>query len=164
MTAHPYRQLWENRDLEAWGDALSNDVVIFSPMLKRPFTGKASALELFEILLGALKDVEVTDEFLEGPSNAFFWRANVGSETIEGADLIRHDSSGMIVEIRVLIRPLVDIATFGEVVGPLLAGRRGVVRGTIAALVGKPLRLILRLVDAIATRLVSPNASRGIDG
>lgn len=154
MPVHPYRELWETRDLGSWADALSDDVTMYSPMFKTPFKGRETAMELFEVLLATLQDFEITEQFSDHDTHAFFWRATAAGNTIEGADLIRHDVNHKIVEIRVLIRPLVGIAAFGEVMGPPLARRRGRSRGWIAAVVSKPLRMFLGIVDAVATRLV----------
>ncbi len=156
MPSHPYRELWQTRDLGTWGDALAADVVVRSPMLKTPFHGRDTTLELFDVLLGVFGDFRITDEFEDGAAHAFFWRATSKRRCIEGADLVRHGDDGKIAEITVLIRPLADIGTFAAAVGPVLARRRGSVAGFLATLVSAPLRLFLVAVDAVATRLIQP--------
>ena len=151
---HPYRRLWEGRDLESWLLALADDIALYSPMLKRPFRGRESARELFEALLGAFNDFEITHEFSATGIHAFFWRGTIGRRSIEGADLIRHNTSDEIVEIRVLIRTLVDIATFGAAVGPLMTRRRGLGVRVLTKVLSAPLRLFLATVDVVASRLV----------
>ena len=93
-------------------------------------------------------------ELTSGPVTVFLWRAPARGRTIEGADVVRMDDRGKVNEIRVLIRPLIDIARFASVLGPPLAGRRGELRRVLAAVTIAPLELILALVDVIAPLLV----------
>jgi SnoaL-like domain len=151
---HPFRAVWETHDLAAWTKALAPDVVAYSPMLTTPFKGVNTVAELYGVLFEALGEFEITHEFIDGGSSAFFWRANLGARRIRGVDLLQVDEGGKIVEISVWIRPLVDIAAFGSAVGPRLARKRGPVRAFLARVVGAPLGMILALVDVVAPRLV----------
>lgn len=157
MTPHPYRALWDERDVRRWVDSLSDDVTMYSPMFSKPFRGRDTAAELFEILLLVLHDFEVTDELSGDETHAFFWRARADGKIVEGADLIRHDASGKVAEIRVLIRPLTGIASFAAVAGPPLAARRGRATGWFGSVISKPLGVFLRIVNAVGTRLVNPS-------
>lgn len=154
MATHPYTQLWDTRDLAQWAEALSGDVTMHSPMFKKPFRGRDRAIEVFDVLLQTLRDFEVTHEFSGTQTHAFFWTATGAAGIIEGADLIRHDANDKIVEITVLIRPLVGIGAFAAVAGPPLARRSGRAKGWVASVIAKPLRVLLGIVDAVATRLV----------
>lgn len=151
---HPFRAAWETRDLAAWTEALAPDVVAYSPMLTAPFKGADTVAELYGVLFQTLGEFEITNEFAEGDASAFFWCADLGARRIQGADLVRVDEHGKVVEVTVLIRPLVDIAAFGSAVGPPLASKRGPVRGFLARLVGFPLQMLMSFVDAVAPRLV----------
>ena len=153
MDVHPYRAAWETRDLDPWIAALAPDVRLRSPILRRPFQGREEARELFEVLFGAFGTVELMHEFGTGDTYSFFWRGELKGRWVEGADLIHHNADGEIYEVSVLIRPLVDIATFAAVMGPLLARRRGRVRGVIATLMVLPLRGLFALIDTTAARL-----------
>jgi hypothetical protein len=160
MDAHPFRTAFRTRDLDAWGDALAVDVVAHSPIFTSPFSGRETVVELYGVLFGALGDLEITDELANGDARAFFWRADVGRRKVQGADLLRVDADGKIVEITVLIRPLVDIAAFGSTVGPPLARKRGRVRAILVKLISAPLGWMMALVDAIAPRLVQGRSSK----
>jgi hypothetical protein len=154
VRAHPYRTAWETRELDEWVDALAGEVVLHSPVISKPFVGADAARELFAVLFEVVHDFEITDELADGQTHAFFWRATVAGRRIEGADLIRADSQGKIVEIRVLIRPLVDIAAFAVGMGPALAARRGRTRRALVAVMTLALRALLRFADLSATRLI----------
>jgi hypothetical protein len=129
-------------------------VVLHSPIVRSPFVGRAAVAELYEVLFGALGEVDFTDELADGDTHAFFWRADVGGRRIQGADLVRVDPQGKISEITVLIRPLVDLAVFAGAAGPPLARRRGRIRAAVLTLLTLPLRALLGLADVLATRLV----------
>ena len=154
MDVHPFRAAWRTRDLDAWADALAPDVELHSPVVKTPFRGREAATELYGVLFDALGDFDITAELAAGDSHAFFWRADAGDRRIEGADLLRYDEHGKITEVRVLIRPLVDIAAFAAAVGPPLAAKRGRIRALLLRFLTLPLKAILAVADAVASRLV----------
>ncbi len=151
---HPFRTAWHTRELDAWIEALSQDVVLHSPVVRTPFRGRAAATELYGVLFETFGEVVITGELTDADSHAFFWQANVAGRVIEGADLLRYDAQGKIVEVRVLIRPLVDIATFAAAVGPPLAARRSAARGALVRLLMLPLKGILSVADLVASRLI----------
>lgn len=154
MAEHPFRAAWRTRDLDAWASEFADDIVLHSPIVRAPFTGREAATELFGVLFDALGDFEITHELAHERSHAFFWRAEAAGRRIEGADLMRLDDDGKICEVRVLIRPLVDIAAFAVAVGPPLAAKRGRARGPLVRAMTLPLRGLLIVVDTVATRLV----------
>jgi hypothetical protein len=151
---HPYRTAWLTRDLDTWAQALAPDVVLHSPILRASFEGRADAIELFGVLFAELGEVQITDELSDGDVHAFFWRVQIGAKSVEGVDLLRYNERGEISEIRVLIRPLPDIALFAGAIGPALAAKRAPIRGLVARLMILPLRAILTLADTISARLI----------
>jgi ketosteroid isomerase-like protein len=153
MEVHPFRAAWETRDIAAWSAALAPDVVLHSPIISTPFRGRDAVRELYEVLFGALGDVDITDEFAAGDTHAFFWHADLGGRDIEGADLLRMNADGKVAEVRVLIRPLVGLASFAGGVGPPLAARRGRMRAFLLRVLTVPLRAMMAIADAIASRL-----------
>jgi hypothetical protein len=152
-SSHPYRAAWETRDLDAWMNALAADIVLWSPILRKPFRGQEAAAELFDILFAVFGEVRITHEFATDDASAFFWNADVNGRVIEGTDLVKRDEDGKVSEIRVLIRPLLDIATFAAAVGPPLARRRGRLRGIVTKLLSAPLRPLMAAIDIMASRL-----------
>lgn len=154
MATHPFREAWSTRDLDAFAAALSPDVVLHSPVIRAPFSGREAAVELYGVLFEAFGEFEISEEFAAGDAQAFFWQGELQGRQIEGTDLIRLDDQGRIREVRVMIRPLLDIAAFAAAVGPMLAGKRGRVRGLVVRLMTLPLKGILTVADAVATRLI----------
>jgi hypothetical protein len=160
MIPHPYRTAWETRDLGGWLAALSEDVVLNSPLLRSPFVGRAAAAELFAVLFSRLERVEITHESAADDVHVFAWRAEARGRPVEGADFIRRGADGLIEEITVFIRPLVALGDFGAAVGPALARERGRGRAALSLLLSPALRLVLALSDAAASRLTQRRASR----
>lgn len=154
MQAHPLRAAWQTRDLDAWAGALAEDVELHSPVFRMPFRGREAVIELFGVLFDALGNIDITDELVADHSHALFWHADVGGRRIEGADLLRSDEHGKITEIRVLIRPLADIAVFAAAAGPPLAAKRGSGRALLLRFLTLPLKAILLAADAVASRLL----------
>jgi hypothetical protein len=154
MAEHPFRAAWRTRDLDAWIEALSLEVVLHSPVIRTPFRGRSAAKELFGVLFTEFGEMGIVSEFAGADSHAFFWQADVGGRRIEGADFLSYDEDGKIAAISVLIRPLVDIAVFASAIGPPLAARRSPSRGVLVRLLTLPLRLILTAADSVASRLI----------
>ncbi len=154
MYVHPYVAAWRTRDLDAWARALAPDVEMHSPIFSTSFKGRDAAVELFGVLFEHVEAFEVTDELCHGSTYAFCWRAQMGGGSVEGVDVIRGAEHGKITEITVSIRPLKGIATFGAVVGPPLAARRGALNLALLRLLTLPFNAILALADALASRLV----------
>ena len=154
---HPYRAVWETRNLKMWAEALAPEVVLHSPIILSPFRGRAAAVELFEVLLEALDEFEIRHESVDSGRHVFLWSAAISGRRIEGCDFITMDDDDRISEITVMIRPLVSIGTFAAAMGPPLAARRSAVRAFVARILIAGLRVVLALADAISTRLVRKN-------
>jgi SnoaL-like domain len=157
VDVHPYRTAWQTRDLDTWAKSLAPDVVLYSPIISTPFQGRDDAIELFGVLFNELGELQITDELSDGDVHAFFWRVQIGAKRVEGTDLLRCNERGEISEIRVMIRPLPDIALFAGAIGPALAAKRAPIRGPVARLMILPLRAILTLADTISARLIQRN-------
>lgn len=137
---------------------MSKDVALFSPVLTTPFRGRERAVELFAALFESVSDLAILEEFAGERSHVFHWRATTALGALEGVDLIVHDSDGLVSEVRVLIRPLVDVGRFSAVLGPGLAGNRGRLRGAAVRALTQALVGQLRVADPVATRLLQRDA------
>lgn len=154
---HPFRALWLTRDLDRWTQALAPDVLLHSPVFSALFEGRDAAIELYSVLLDKLVGFEITHEFREGDFDVFFWHADIGrAGGIEGVDLIRSDEHGKVCDVKVMIRPLANIAIFADAVGPPLAAKRGRLRGLLVGLLSMPLVPLFIIVERVASRLAVP--------
>jgi hypothetical protein len=144
---HPFRALWRGGDLDGWARAIDPGIVLRSPILSKPFQGRDSVIELYEVLLEVLSDLVITDEFTDGDREAFCWRGDVRGRQIEGVDLLIWNEARQISEVRVFVRTMADIGHFASAVGPPLARRQSPLRGALLDALGRPLAWILAAVD-----------------
>jgi len=155
MAADAFQSFWTSKDLQTWIGALSENVVLLSPLFRSTFNGRAEAAELYEVLAATLGDFSVVDTFVSDSGSAVvFWRATARSHLIDGIHVLQLDGDGSIREIRVMVRPLVGLAAFSVAVGPELARVRGPVRHLLTRMLVAPLGGLFLAVDVIAPRLV----------
>ncbi|MGI8754867.1 MAG: nuclear transport factor 2 family protein [Acidimicrobiales bacterium] len=151
----PYRAVWELRELDQWRQALAPDVVVWSPILRKPFEGADAACELFHALFGCIDRFEITEEVNAPNLDVYWWRAHMRGRDVEGVDLLRLDSAGRVSEIRVFIRPLVGLGTFASATGPSVVRERGRVRVVAVRALNGGLRVLLNTTDAVASRILA---------
>ena len=58
-----------------------------------------------------------TDELEMDGAHALIFRANVAGKEIEGIDLLRFDSDGLISDFTVMLRPLSALVPFAQAMG-----------------------------------------------
>ncbi|MDX6286379.1 MAG: hypothetical protein QOG53_1864 [Frankiales bacterium] len=154
MDEHPFAVAWRTRDLDTWVAALAPDVVLDSPLLRKPFCGRRDAADVFGALFASFTEFEITAHLSQAESHVFFWRGVIGSREVTGVDHLHGDANGQIDRITVYIRPLVGLGDFAAVLGPALARRRGRTRQWVSRVVTPPVRAIFAAIDAVASRLV----------
>ncbi|MFE2048363.1 MULTISPECIES: nuclear transport factor 2 family protein [unclassified Streptomyces] len=103
-----FRTAVETHDLDALETLLAEDVVFTSPVVFKPYRGKALTAA---ILRGAAR---VFEDFryervigaADGRDHALLFTARVGEREISGCDFLHLDESGRIDEFTVMVRPL----------------------------------------------------------
>jgi len=94
------------KDLEAMLTHMAEDIVLKTPLVAEPFTGKAAVRPVVKALLGVV-DAFDFHEVMQGPEHvSSFFRVTVGSNELDGMDYWRIDDAGLIREMTVLWRPL----------------------------------------------------------
>jgi ketosteroid isomerase-like protein len=151
---HPFRDAFMARDLEAMRALLSPDVVLNSPILSTPFVGREAVLELFEVILETLDDVRYTVDMADGDLRFLSWQTRVGATEMQGADILRLDDEGRIVEFTVFFRPLKGLTVLASALGKGLAGRRSRGRALLVGAASAPMVALSRASDRLAPRLV----------
>ena len=109
----PLRAAMEARDHDAVVAALAPDVVLWSPIFDKPFTGIDEASDLFAVLIEVLTPLEYLDE-IPGDPHILHFRAEIDGTELEGIDFLRFDEQGRVKEITVLFRPFKGVAAFIE--------------------------------------------------
>jgi hypothetical protein len=132
-------------------DTLAPDVVLHSAVTAVPFEGRDLVADTYRSVLEAFEELRIVDEFESGDTHAFFWDGRMGGRAVTGADRIRLDAEGRVVEITVVGRPMSGVATFLTDIGPRLARRR---RGGLVAkllrITSLPLPPLLALLDPVS--------------
>jgi hypothetical protein len=105
---HPFRTAIEARDLDAVTALLSEDVVFRSPIVFKPYHGRATVREILAAVGRVFEDFSYTRE-IGAPGardHALVFEARVGDKQIEGCDFLHLDENGSIDELTVMVRSL----------------------------------------------------------
>jgi hypothetical protein len=124
---HPFRAAIEARDIDAAAALLSEDVVFRSPLVFKPYHGRAAAGQLLHAVSHVFEDFRYTRD-IGGPDavdHVFVFRARVGKFDLEGTDLLHLDEDGLIDELVVMVRPLSAALALGEAMKAELAASEG---------------------------------------
>ncbi len=120
---HRFRTAVESRDLDAMVACLAPDVVFHSPVTFKPYEGREAVGALLGVVSETFEDFRYTDELEGAAVHALVFRARVGDKQVEGLDVIREDSDGLIADLTVMVRPLSAAIALAEAVGKGLAER-----------------------------------------
>ena len=154
---HPFSAALAARDHAALVEWLAADVVVYSAVTSTPFEGRDTVSELYASVIDAFEQLEVIDEFTTGDTHAFFWRGRIEGRFVEGADRLRLDGEGKVVEITIVGRPLAGLSTFLTGIGSRFARRRrGDVVARLLRLVALPLGPLFSLMDPVTRWLIRP--------
>jgi hypothetical protein len=154
---HPFSAALAARDHAALVEWLAADVVVYSAVTSTPFEGRDTVSELYASVIDAFEQVEVIDEFTTGDTHAFFWRGRIDGRFVEGADRLRLDGEGKVVEITIVGRPLAGLSTFLTGIGSRFARRRrGDTVASLLRLVALPLGPLFSLLDPVTRWLIRP--------
>ncbi len=121
-----FRKAVETLDIEEVMATFADDAVLHSPVVFKPFEGRAAIRRLLAILFEVFQDFQYTDELEAGDgTRALVFNARVGDRDLQGMDLIRFDDSGLIRDLTVMVRPRSALEALLAEVGPRLAELRG---------------------------------------
>ena len=108
------------QDMDAALATLSPDVVFHSPAVFKEYRGIDTVGALLRIVAATFEDFRYTDE-LAGTAadvHALIFRAQVGGRELEGIDLLRLGSDGLIADFTVMIRPMSGLIALAQALGP----------------------------------------------
>ena len=105
---HPFRAAVEARDLDAVDALLADDVVFRSPVVFKPYTGRAAVRAILAAVVEVFEDFSYTREIgaADARDHALVFQARVGDKQVEGCDFLHVDENGLIDEFVVMVRPL----------------------------------------------------------
>ena len=124
-TATRFREAVERQEIDAARELLAEDVVFHSPVTFHPFLGRDTVTALLGEVAQVFEDFRYTDELDVDGAHALIFRARVGERELEGIDLLRFDSDGLISDFTVMLRPLSGLVPFAQAMGER-AARAGI--------------------------------------
>src|SRR5688500_8424895 len=138
---HLFREAFRNRDLDAMGELLADDVSFHSPVISEPgFEGKKAVMALYRVVFDAITDDAFTHEYGDSSSRVFVTNGKVLGQPFKATNLVEFDADGKVREIWVMARPLAGVAAIAEAMGSGLAARRGDASRAATRAASKPLR------------------------
>ena len=103
---HPFRSAVEAADLEAVADLLDDEIVFYSPVAFKPYTGTLLVGGILRAVFGVFEDFEYDREIGSGDDPALVFTARVDDKQLEGCDFIHTNAEGKIDRFTVMVRPL----------------------------------------------------------
>jgi hypothetical protein len=105
---HPFRAAVESGDHERLVALLADDVVFRSPVVFRPYHGRASVAAILLAVSRVFEDFRYEREIgADGASDhALVFTARVGDRELEGCDFVHTGEDGLIDDFTVMVRPL----------------------------------------------------------
>ncbi|MGP4046622.1 nuclear transport factor 2 family protein [Streptomyces sp. 2A115] len=105
---NPFRKAVEDGDHAAVVDLLAEDVVFTSPVVFKPYAGKAITAAILGAVIRVFEDFRYVREIAnpDGRDLALVFEARVGDRAIQGCDFLHFDENGRIDDLMVMVRPL----------------------------------------------------------
>ncbi|MFJ9083541.1 nuclear transport factor 2 family protein [Streptomyces sp. NPDC102384] len=116
---HPFRAAVEKDDLDAVEAMLAEDVVFTSPVVFKPYPGKAITAAILRGVTRVFEDFHYVREIgdADGRDHVLVFEARVGERKITGADFLHFDEGGLIDDFMVMVRPLSAAQALAEAMG-----------------------------------------------
>jgi hypothetical protein len=105
---NPFRKAVEDGDHAAVVDLLAEDVVFTSPVVFKPYAGKAITAAILGAVIRVFEDFRYVREIAnpDGRDLVLVFEARVGDRAIQGCDILHFDENGRIDDLMVMVRPL----------------------------------------------------------
>ncbi|MGW0629281.1 nuclear transport factor 2 family protein [Streptomyces sp. NPDC002758] len=114
-----FRKAVEAGDLDAVEALLAEDVVFFSPVVFKPYAGKAITAAILRGVTRVFEDFRYDRELTgpDGRDHTLVFTARVGERELTGCDFIHVGDDGLIDELTVMVRPLSGAQALAEAMG-----------------------------------------------
>ncbi|MFF0730673.1 nuclear transport factor 2 family protein [Streptomyces chartreusis] len=114
-----FREAVEAGDAEAMETLLAEDVVFTSPVVFKPYAGKAITAAILRGVVRVFEDFRYVREINDpnGRDHALVFTARVGDREITGCDFLRVNEEGLIDDFMVMVRPLSGAQALAEAMG-----------------------------------------------
>lgn len=109
-----FRRAVEAKDVDAMVDCLADGVVFQSPLVFRPYVGRAAVGTLLRAAASVFEDFRYVAELSGSGQTALVFQARIGGRDVQGIDLGQVDASGRLTHLTVFVRPLSAALALGE--------------------------------------------------
>ncbi len=116
----PFLHALDGGSVDRLAEHLSDDVVLNSPLLPDPFTGKEKVMGLLKVLRSAIDTFETTGIIAEERRAAVIIRIRAGEAEVTGVDLMTVDAHGLIDGMTIQWRPLGASVAIQQKLAPLI--------------------------------------------
>ncbi|MEU6375736.1 nuclear transport factor 2 family protein [Streptomyces sp. NPDC046909] len=114
-----FREAVEAWDFDAVEALLADDVVFTSPVVFKPYPGKAITAAILRGVSRVFEDFRYERELAgaDGRDHALVFAARVGDRALTGCDFIHVNEEGLIDQLTVMVRPLSGAQALAEAMG-----------------------------------------------
>lgn len=116
-----FRAAVEAGDVDAAVALCSDDVEFRSPVVHRPYQGRAALRQILGAVFTVFSDFRYVAGYDGAQGQILEFTARVGDRDCQGIDLIR-GADGRVRELTVMVRPLSAAEALRDRMGPLLGG------------------------------------------
>jgi len=106
------------RDLDGLYDLLADDIRLGSPPYWTKLEGKDLVHHLLGIILEVIEEFRYQREWTAGRELALEFHGRVGTDRVQGIDLITLDDADRVTNLDVMIRPLDSLVALRDRVAP----------------------------------------------
>lgn len=106
MSAGSFRAAVEARDVAAVKALLADDVVFRSPVVHKPYGGKAVTGAILANVIEVFEDFRYVRELRDEAGHALVFEATVDGLSLTGCDFLTYDDAGLITDLMVMVRPM----------------------------------------------------------
>lgn len=121
----------QHKDPTQLASIVHPDAVFRSPVAHQPYFPAPALLLALQTALSVFEEFVYHREFIseDGQSVALEFSARVGDKELKGADFIRFDDDGKIVEFEVMVRPASGLQALGMAMGKKLGDKVAMLKG-----------------------------------
>ena len=120
MQSDRFRAAAEAKDFGAIDEILAEDVSFRSPVVYKPYEGRAAVGMILAAVAQVFEDFRYTDQLETGEVAGLAFSARVGDRELDGIDLLRFDADGKVRELAVYVRPMSGVNALAEAMGKKL--------------------------------------------
>lgn len=130
-TLDGWHRYLERNDAADLAPLLADEVVFRSPVAHTPYPGREAITLVLTTVNTVFENFRYHREFAsdDGHDVVLEFSAEIAGKGLKGADFIRFDAEGRIVEFEVMVRPASGLEALKQAMGARLADRKAALTG-----------------------------------